>query len=110
MLQVIGTAKSKDTQKAVRYLKERNIPFQFVDLTRYSLSPKEWKSILSSVSDTDDIIDKESQYYKKNGYAWRDYDPEEEVILHPELLVLPVLRKDGKAVVGWDNDNPEVFL
>lgn len=83
MLQVIGTAKSKDTQKAVRYLKERNIPFQFVDLTRYSLSPKEWKSILSSVSDTDDIIDKESQYYKKNGYAWREYDPEEEVILHP---------------------------
>ena len=110
MLQVIGTSKSKDTQKAVRYLKERNIPFQFVDLTKYSLSPREWKSILSSVSDTGDIIDKNSQYYKKNGYAWREYDPAEEAMLHPELLLLPVLRKDGRAVVGWNDENPEVLL
>ena len=43
MLQVIGTARSKDTQKAIRYLKERSLPFQFVDLGSRTLSEKEWK-------------------------------------------------------------------
>ena len=102
MLQVIGRAGSKDTQKAIRYLKERRIPFQFVDLDKHKLSEKEWKSIFASSSDAECLIDKESAYYKKNGYSWREYDAEEELKEHQELLVLPILRNNGKAAAGWD--------
>ena len=110
MLQVIGTARSKDTQKAIRYLKERSLPFQFVDLGSRTLSEKEWKSLLASVSDASLLVDTASAYYRKNGYEWREYNPVEELIMHPELLKQPVLRNGGKVVCGWDSKAPEVPL
>ena len=103
MLQIIGTKKSRECAKAERFAKERRIPYQFIDITQRNLSEKEWKSVLSSVSDPDSLIDKSSAYYKKNGYEWREYDAAEELIMHPELLTLPVLRRDGRAVAGFDH-------
>ena len=102
MIQIIGTKKSKDTQKAIRLCREARIEHQFVDLKERDLSKREWESIIASVSDKEDLIDKTSDYYKKEGFAFREYDPVEEVILHPELLVLPVLRKKNKAVLGFN--------
>ena len=37
-IQIYGTAKCFDTKKAQRYFKERNIKFQFVDLSKYGMS------------------------------------------------------------------------
>lgn len=102
MLQIIGKNKDKNTRAAIRWVKERRIPYQFVDIDERKLSPKEWNSIFQSVDDLESIIDKESQYYKKNGYGWREYDAKEEVMEHVELLILPVLRNGMKAHVGWD--------
>lgn len=99
MLQIIGTTSSRDTQKAVRFCKERRIPFQFVDLRERTLSEREWESVFACGSP---LIDEESQYYRKNGYSYREYDEKEEVKEHPELLILPILRCGGKAVVGLD--------
>ena len=92
MLQLIGLKSDKDTRKAERYLKERRIPFQFVDLSERSLSPKEWSSIFSSVKEKEDILDKDSQYWNKNGYDYREFEIEEEswkcmiFLFHPFLL------------------------
>lgn len=102
MIQIIGTKKSKDTQKAIRLCREARIEYQFVDLKERDLSKREWESIIASVSDKEELIDKDSDYYKKEGFAFRDYDPIEEVILHPELLVLPVLRRKNKVVLGFE--------
>ena len=101
MLQIIGRNKDKNTRTAIRWVKERRVEYQFVDLDERKLSPKEWNSIFQSVEDSEDLIDRESQYYKKNGYGWREYDPKEEVMEHTELLVLPFLRNGTKAHVGW---------
>ena len=101
MLQIIGKNKDKNTRSALRWVKERRIPYQFIDLNERKLAPKEWESIFNSVEDEDVLIDKESQYFKKNGYSWREYNAREEVMEHLELLVLPVLRNGNKAHVGW---------
>ena len=101
MLQIIGRNKDKNTRAAIRWVKERRVEYQFVDLDERKLSPKEWNSIFQSVEDSEDLIDRESQYYKKNGYGWREYDPKEEVMEHTELLILPVLRNGMKAHTGW---------
>ena len=103
VIQIIGTKKSKDTQKAIRLCLEARIEYQFVNLKERDLSKREWESIISSVSDKKDLIDTSSDYYKKQGYSYRDYDPVEEVIMHPELLVLPVLRRKNKVVLGFDS-------
>lgn len=101
MLQIIGTMKCRNTQKAIRFCKERRIPYQFVDLRQHALSPREWISILQG-KNAEDLVDVESEYYKKNGYAYREYDSETELIEHVELLKTPVLRTGQKAVVGYD--------
>ena len=37
-------------------------------------------------------------------YSYREYDLVEEVILHPELLTLPVLRCGGRVALGFDKE------
>ena len=101
MLQIIGRNKDKNTRAAIRWVKERRIEYQFIDLDERKLAMKEWNSIFQSTEDAEELIDKDSQYYKKNGYAWRDYDAKEEVMEHTELLVLPILRNGMKAHVRW---------
>ena len=101
MRQIIGRKKDKNTRAAIRWVKERRIEYQFIDLDERKLAMKEWNSIFQSTEDDEELIDKDSQYYKKNGYAWRDYDAKEEVMEHTELLVVPILRNGMKAHVGW---------
>jgi Arsenate reductase and related proteins, glutaredoxin family len=101
MVQIIGRAKCRDTQKAIRYFKERNFSFQYVDLKDRELSEKEWASIFDSAG-AEACIDTASAYYKKEGYAWRDFDAESELKEHPELLKTPVLREKGKARIGFN--------
>lgn len=110
MLEVIGTAKSKDTQKAIRYLKERRIPFQFVDISKAELGEKVWKSIFASADDPDSLIDKDSKAYRNGGYEWMEYDAAELLISNPTLLVQPVLRVRDKARAGWSEENVEVLI
>jgi len=103
MIQIIGTLSSKETQKAIRYMKERRKEYQFVDLKERGLSAREWESIFSSCQ-ADEFIDRDSKYYTKNGYSYRDFDPREEVQEHPELLKLPVLRNRSRAAIGFDKE------
>ena len=48
-IQIFGTSKCFDTKKAQRYFKERRIPFQFVDLAKYGISPGELRSVKNAV-------------------------------------------------------------
>lgn len=101
MIQIIGTKKCKDTAKALRACKERNIPFQFVDLAERSLSNGEWSSLFAG-RDAHSLIDQEGSFFQKEGYSWRDFDPQTELMEHPQLLKTPVLRTKGKVHVGFD--------
>lgn len=103
MIQIVGTKKSRETAQAIRFCKERSIAFQFVDLRARSLSSGEWESIFAAI-EAEELIDTSSRYYKKEGYSYRLYDPRQELIAHPELLRLPILRFRGVAVVGFDEE------
>ena len=49
-IQIIGTKKCKETQKAERYFKERRIPFHFRDLTEKGLAKGELRKYFASYS------------------------------------------------------------
>lgn len=98
MFQIIGNKKCVLTKKALRYCKERNISHQFVDTTLRELSVGEWEKIFSSI-DSDNLIDSSSQYYKKEGYAWREYNAKEELMSHSELLKTPIIKYKHKAIL-----------
>ena len=86
-IQIIGTKKCKETQKAERYFKERRIPSHFRDLTEKGLSKGELENI-SRVIPLDDLIDRESKRFKDRGMQFMVFDIEEELLSDPLLLKL----------------------
>ena len=62
-IQIIGTKKCKETQKAERYFKERRIPFHFRDLTEKGLAKGELDNITRVIA-LEDLMDKESKRFK----------------------------------------------
>jgi len=103
-IQIIGKKKCQDTRKAERFFKERGYKFHKVDLSEKPLSKGELRSILSRVS-TDDLVNTDAPLYKKK-FAYMDFDPEEELLEHPELIRTPVIRSEGRVSVGY---TPEIW-
>ena len=98
-IQIIGTKKCKETRKAVRFFKERNIPFHQMDLNERSLSPGEMDKILQKVS-AEDLIDTGSASYKKRGMAYMDFDYREEFLEDQGLLKTPIIRNGNEVTLG----------
>lgn len=101
MIQIIGTKKSKETNKAIRALKERGIKYQFVDLNERELSDGEWNNIFQHY-DPESLIDTNSPIYKKKGFSYMVFDAKEELIENPLLLILPIIREKKKVYKGFD--------
>lgn len=101
MIQIIGVKKCKETQKAIRALKERGIDFQFVDLKERDLSKREWDSIFSKY-DAEDLINKNSPYYKKKGFSYMVFDAKEELMENSDLLITPIIRDKNRVKKGFD--------
>jgi arsenate reductase-like glutaredoxin family protein len=101
-LQLFGRRKDRDTQKGERWLKERRIPFHFVDLEIKPLSPGELEGVARAVGGFEKLIDESSAAYRAGGWAYKTFDPREELLAHPALVKTPILRLSPKAVVGFD--------
>jgi arsenate reductase-like glutaredoxin family protein len=65
------------------------------------LSEGEWKNIFQAL-DAESLVDENSSYYGKAGYAWREYDAQEELRAHPQLLRTPLLRVSRRIALGFD--------
>lgn len=108
MIQVFGTKKCKDTQKAERFFKERRIPFQFRDLTQKGVSQKELDNI-TQFYELEDLIDKDGKQYSKRNLQYILHDVETELLEDPLLLKTPVVRYNKKVVIGYEPDKWSEF-
>ena len=99
-IQIIGTKKSNNTKKAIRFFKERNIKFHFMDLNEREISAGELSNIMNRIP-PDDLIDTESTAYKKRGFAYMEYDPVEEILEDNNLMRTPVVRNGKEVTVGY---------
>lgn len=103
MIQIFGTKKCKDTQKALRYFKERGIGVQFRDIAEKVMSPGELDAVARAVGGFQNLVDETGPKAKERGLAFMDYDAREELLRDPLLLRTPLVRSGkGKAAVGLD--------
>jgi Spx/MgsR family transcriptional regulator len=109
MIQVIGTKKCKDTQKVIRYLKERRIDFQFIDLQVKGLSPGELKKISQKIP-IETLMDTCSKEYERLNLKYMRHEPFDQLIEHPLLLKTPVIREQNTAFLGYDPDKINELL
>jgi arsenate reductase-like glutaredoxin family protein len=102
-VQIFGTKKCKDTNKAIRFFKERRIKIQFVDLAEKEISKGELRNISRSVP-IEDLIDKNGKEYKKRNLEYIIHDIENELLAHPLLFRTPIVRFASKSTCGHDPD------
>lgn len=100
IIQIFGTKKCKETQKAMRFFKERKIEIQFIDLTQKGMSRGEIKKVSSAIG-IDNLINKESDAFLNKGLRYASYDGEDILFKYPQIMVTPVVRCGSKASVGF---------
>ena len=105
-IQIFGTKKSKDSQKAERFFKERGIKFQYVDMKIKGLSKGEFESVRKAVGGLEAMIDRNCK--DKDLLALVTYiaeeDRAEKVLENQSVLLLPIVRNGKQATVGYQPD------
>ena len=108
-IQVIGTNKCKDTRAVQRFLKDRGIQFHFADLKERGISVGELNKIASG-RDPEDLININSKIYKKKNFQYMDYNPLEEILENPELIVTPIIRDGNRVLIGYNPKELKEFI
>lgn len=107
-IQIFGTNKCFDTKKAMRYFKERNIKYQFVDMKEKGLSKGEYNSIKQAVGGLEKMLNPKCK--DKDALAMIQYiadeDKDEKVLENQKVLLTPIVRNGKQAIVGYQ---PEVW-
>ena len=99
IIQIFGTKKCKETQKALRFFKERKAEIQFIDLAQKGMSKGEIKKVAASVG-IDNLINKESNEFLNRGLKVASYVGEDILFRYPLIMVTPVVRVGNNATVG----------
>lgn len=101
-IQIFGTKKCFDTQKAERYFKERKINYQYVDLGKYGLSKGEFESVKAAVGLRELINQDVKEYRTLNMHNLGIGSVAEEVLFNNQRLIkTPIVRNGKKATVGF---------
>ena len=108
-IQIIGVKKSPETRKAERFFKERGVAFHFVDLRERPLSKGEIESVSRAVG-ARELVDEESKIYKTRSMQYMEFDPLEELVEHPLLMKIPVVRNGREATIGYSPDTWKVWI
>ena len=104
-IQIIGTKKCKETQKAERFFKERNIQFHFRDLKIKGLSKGELDNIKRK-NPVENLLNKDGKQFKKRNIEFMVFNTEDELLNDPLLLNTPIVRNGNLSTVGYE---PEIW-
>lgn len=105
-IQIFGTNKCFETKKAMRYFKERNIKYQFIDMKEKGLSKGEYTSVKQAVGGLEKMLNPDCK--DKDALALIQYiadeDKDEKVLENQKVLLTPVVRNGKLATVGYKPD------
>ena len=106
-IQIFGAKKCFDTQKTERYMKERKIKYQYVDLYKYGLSKREFESVLNAVGFVNLINDEAKEFRFHNMQYLGSGSAASDVLFNnPKLMRTPIVRNGKQATVDY---KPEVW-
>ena len=101
-VQIFGTKKCKDTQKALRFFKERRVKVHFVDLTERAASAGELRRFEQKFG-TEALLDRESKRFRERGLHVAHL-PEAKILTllvdDPLLLKTPLVRFGNLLSLG----------
>ncbi len=98
--------KNFEVQKAERYLKERKIIYQMVDLKKHRLGRREIelfaqaKGVKSIINFEDEKVKSHPIAYTFDSGAMIDY-----LLEKPEFLISPIIRMGQKILIGFNEED-----
>ena len=110
-VQLFGRKDSRDTQKALRFFKERRIPVTLVDISIKPPAKTELRRFADRLG-VRPLVDTESAAWKAAGMGYlRMTDEElfERLLADPRLLRLPLARFGNRFAVGADEPAWKTF-
>ncbi|MCB1191959.1 MAG: arsenate reductase family protein [Leptospiraceae bacterium] len=102
-IQIFGTKKCKDTQKAIRFFQERRVSIHQVNLLEKPISKGELENILRVIP-IEDLMDKEGKEYKKQNLQYVKFNIAEKLLENSMLLKTPIARNGKNVTVGYKPD------
>jgi arsenate reductase-like glutaredoxin family protein len=101
-IQIFGTRKCKDTQKAIRFFKERRVKIHFVDLNERAASPGELRRFEQKFG-AEALLDREGKRFRERGLHVAHLPTSRILPLlaeDPSLLVTPLVRNGNRLTLG----------
>jgi arsenate reductase-like glutaredoxin family protein len=105
-VQVFGRKDSRETQKALRFFKERRVPVNFVDLAVKPMAPTELRRF-SARHGARALLDEKARAYQDAGLAYlrlEDDEIFERLLANQRLIRLPLVRAANNVAVGPDDN------
>jgi arsenate reductase-like glutaredoxin family protein len=103
-VQVFGRRDSRDTQKALRFFKERGFRVQFVDIAVRPPAPGELRRFAERFGEAA-LLDADGRRFRDLGLGYMRMDGGEaleRVLADPTLLRLPLVRHGNALSIGPD--------
>jgi arsenate reductase-like glutaredoxin family protein len=103
-VQVFGTDDSQATRAAIRFFKERRVPFKLVDLRRKPMARAELGAFVARLG-ARALADETSRAWRDSGMGYLSLDDAElagRLLADQRLLRLPLVRAGARVAVGRD--------
>ncbi|MEJ7754023.1 MAG: ArsC/Spx/MgsR family protein [Candidatus Limnocylindrales bacterium] len=103
-MQIFGRRDSRQTQRALRFFKERRVEVSLVDVAVRPPAPTELRRFIGRFG-ASAMLDTSSRLYRGQGLAYLRMDEAEmadRLLAEPRLLRLPLVRMGEQASVGVD--------
>lgn len=109
MIQIFGKKNCNESKKAERFLKERGIKYQFINLAEKGISKGELKAVLEKYT-LEELFDTEGKEYKKRNLQYMYFDLEELLEESPILYKSPIIRYKNRVNLGFDKSFLEELI
>jgi arsenate reductase (glutaredoxin) len=106
LVQIFGRRDSRETQRALRFFKERRVPVSFVDVARHPPAAGELRRF-SQRFGAAALVDTAGRAYRTAGLGFLRMDDEElfdRILADARLLRLPLVRAGAQLSVGVDEE------
>jgi len=103
-VQIFGTKKCRESQKALRFFKERRVKTHFVDLAQRAASQGELKRFAQKFG-AEALLDREGRRFRDRGLHVAHVSEARILPMleeDPGLLRTPLLRAGNLLSLGWD--------
>lgn len=112
MLHVIGIKNCDTIKKTKKWLEEKEVEFEFIDVKKEPLTKDELNELKDKVG-LDVLINRRGTTWRKLGLANQDLSDDELVdalVENQSMIKRPVLLKEEGVLVGYDEEAFENFL